>query len=212
MARYTGPDCRLCRREGCKLYLKGTKCDDRQKCPFEKNATPPGKQKNAGKVRKKAGGYSVQLREKQKVKRFYGVTEKQFKMYYDRASEMRGVTGENMLILIERRLDNVVYRLGLGESRDMARQIVNHGHITVNGKTVDIPSYIVKAGDVIAVKETKKDKPMWQAFKDVKITIVSKWLEFDVATLTGKVVRNPEREDIADIDIKEHLIVELYSK
>ncbi len=139
------------------------------------------------------------------------MTEKQFVMYYDRASEMRGVTGENMLVLIERRLDNVVYRLGLGASRAMARQIVNHGHITVNGKTVDIPSYLVKAGDVIAVKENKRDSAMWTAVKETKNLSLVKWLEFDNATLTGKVVALPERSDI-DLDIQEHLIVELYSK
>lgn len=139
------------------------------------------------------------------------MTEKQFKMYYDRASEMRGVTGDNMLVLIERRLDNVVYRLGLGTSRAMARQIVNHGHITVNGKTVDIPSYLVKAGDVVAVKENKKDSAMWNAVKETKNLSLVKWLEFDNATLTGKVVALPERSDI-DLDIQEHLIVELYSK
>ena len=169
---------------------------------------PPG---DHGKGRKKASGYSIQLREKQKTKRYYGVTEKQFKMYYDRASEMRGVTGDNMLVLIERRLDNVVYRLGLGTSRAMARQIVNHGHITVNGKTVDIPSYLVKAGDVIAVKENKRDSALWTAVKETKNLSLVKWLEFDNATLTGKVVALPQREDI-DLDIQEHLIVELYSK
>ena len=169
---------------------------------------PPG---DHGKGRKKASGYSSHLREKQKTKRIYGVTEKQFKMYYDRASEMRGVTGENMLVLIERRLDNVVYRLGLGTSRAMARQIVNHGHITVNGKTVDIPSFLVKAGDVIAVKENKRDSALWTAVKETKNLSLVKWLEFDNATLTGKVVALPQREDI-DLDIQEHLIVELYSK
>lgn len=207
MAKYTGPDCRLCRREGSKLYLKGEKCSS-TKCPLLTKFAPPGEH---GKSRKKASGYSVQLREKQKTKRFYGVTEKQFKMYYDKASEMRGITGENMLVLIERRLDNVVYRLGLGSSRAMARQIVNHGHITVNGRRVDIPSFLVKAGDVIAVKENKKDMPMWQAAKEVKNLSLVKWLEFDNVTLTGKVVALPERADI-DLEIQEHLIVELYSK
>ncbi len=153
----------------------------------------------------------MQLREKQKTKRYYGISEKQFVMYYEKATEMRGVTGQLMLELIERRLDNVVYRLGLGTSRAMARQIVNHGHITVNGKRVDIPSYLVKVGDVIAVKENKKDLPIWQAAKEVKNLSIVKWLEWDNATLTGKVVALPAREDI-DLDIKEHLIVELYSK
>ena len=207
MAKYTGPDCRLCRREGCKLYLKGTKCNS-DKCPILTKYAPPGIH---GKGRKKSSGYSIQLREKQKTKRYYGVTEKQFRMYYDKASEMRGVTGENMLILIERRLDNVVYRLGLGTSRAMARQIVNHGHITVNGKSVDIASYIVKVGDVIAVKENKKDSVMWNDVKETKHLNIVKWLSFDNTTLTGTVVALPERADI-DLDIQEHLIVELYSK
>ncbi len=207
MAKYTGPSCRLCRREGCKLYLKGEKCNS-AKCTLNTKYAPPG---DHGKGRKKASGYSIQLREKQKTKRYYGVTEKQFKMYYDKASNMRGITGENMLILIETRLDNVAYRLGLGTSRAMARQIVNHGHLTVNGKTVDIASYRVKVGDVIAVKENKKDSALWTAVKETKNLNIVKWLEFDNATLTGKVVALPERADI-DLDIKENLIVELYSK
>ena len=190
MAKYTGPDCRLCRREGCKLYLKGTKCNS-EKCPILTKYAPPG---DHGKGRKKSSGYSIQLREKQKTKRFYGITEKQFRMYYDRASEMRGVTGENMLMLIERRLDNVVYRMGLGTSRAMARQIVNHGHITVNGKAVDLASYT-----------------MWDAVKETKNLSIVKWLTFDNTTLTGSVIALPERADI-DLDIQEHLIVELYSK
>ncbi|MDE6060574.1 MAG: 30S ribosomal protein S4, partial [Clostridia bacterium] len=175
MAKYTGPDCRLCRREGCKLYLKGAKCNS-EKCTLNRKYAAPG---DHGKGRKKNSGYSIQLREKQKTKRYYGVTEKQFKMYYDRASEMRGVTGENMLVLIERRLDNVVYRLGLGTSRAMARQIVNHGHITVNGKLVNIPSYLVKAGDVISVKESKRDSELWTAVKETKNLSIVKWLSFD---------------------------------
>ncbi|MDE5601470.1 MAG: 30S ribosomal protein S4 [Clostridia bacterium] len=208
MAKYTGPDCRLCRREGCKLYLKGAKCNS-EKCTLNRKYAAPG---DHGKGRKKNSGYSIQLREKQKTKRYYGVTEKQFKMYYDRASEMRGVTGENMLVLIERRLDNVVYRLGLGTSRAMARQIVNHGHITVNGKLVNIPSYLVKAGDVISVKESKRDSELWTAVKETKNLSIVKWLSFDNTTLTGSVVSLPERADITDVDIKEHLIIELYSK
>ncbi len=207
MAKYTGPDCRLCRREGCKLYLKAAKCNS-DKCPLLKKNVAPGV---VHKGRKKASGYSIQLREKQKTKRFYGVTEKQFKMYYEKASEMRGVTGENMLVLIERRLDNVVYRLGLGASRAQARQIVNHGLITVNGKRVDIPSFLVKVGDVISVKESKRDSVQWEAVKATKNLSIVKWLEFDNATLTGRVLALPERADI-DLPIQEHLIVELYSK
>lgn len=210
MAKYTGPDCRLCRREGCRLYLKGAKCYS-DKCTFNhKNAAPGDASK--GKGRKKTSGYALQLREKQKTKRFYGLSEKQFAMYYDRASEMRGVTGENMLILIERRLDNVVYRLGIGVSRSQARQIVSHGHITVNGRSVNIPSYLVKAGDVIAVKENKKDSVLFNDVKENKTLNLVKWLTFDNASLTGNVVALPTREDINDIEIKEHLIIELYSK
>lgn len=207
MARYTGADCRLCRREGCKLYLKGDKCNS-PKCTLMKKFAPPGIH---GKSRKKASGYSIQLREKQKTKRIYGISEKQMEMYYDKAAKLRGVTGDNMMILLERRLDNVIYRMGLASSRDMARQLVNHGHFTLNGRNVDIPSIQIKAGDVIAVRETKKDKPMWKAQKDVKNLSTPKWLEIDNATLCGKIVNLPERADI-DLDVKEHLIVELYSK
>lgn len=208
MAKYTGADCRLCRREGCKLFLKGEKCYS-AKCTLAKRPQAPGQH---GTGRKKASGYAIQLREKQKAKRAYGILEKQFKMYYDMAEKQRGVTGENMLILIERRLDNVVYRLGLGASRAMARQIVNHGHITVNGKNVNIPSYLVKAGDVVAVKSTKVDKPVFADIKagNVKVNL-PEWLSFDAATLTGKVEKLPARSDI-DLTIQEHLIVELYSK
>ena len=194
MAKYTGADCRLCRREGCKLYLKGDKCNS-PKCTLLKKSAAPGMH---GKGRKKASGYSVQLREKQKAKRFYGLSEKQLSMYYEKAAQLRGMTGENLLVLIERRLDNVVYRMGFAASRDMARQLVNHGHFTLNGKNVDIPSILVKAGDVIAVRDTKNPS-------------VPKWLEYDNKTLTGKVLALPERADI-DLDVKEHLIVELYSK
>ena len=161
MARYTGPVCKLCRREGCKLFLKGEKCLSKG-CPEERRPTPPGQH---GSGRKKTTAYSAQLREKQKAKRAYGLMEKQFRMYYDKAEKMRGVTGENMLILIERRLDNVVYRMCIGSSRAQSRQLVNHGHITVNGKTVNIPSYLVKEGDVIAVKDTKKEKAFFVELK-----------------------------------------------
>ena len=151
--KYTGPECRQCRREGCKLYLKGARCNS-ENCSFDRKKSAPGQH---GKGRKKQSGYSLQLREKQKAKRIYGLTEKQFELYYRKATEMKGVTGELMLELLERRLDNVVYRLGLGASRAMSRQIVTHGHITVNGKLVNIPSYLVKKGDVIAVKEAHKE-------------------------------------------------------
>ena len=207
MARYTGPVCKLCRREGCKLFLKGDRCLSRA-CPQERRPTPPGQH---GSGRKKATAYSLQLREKQKAKRAYGLLEKQFRMYYDKAEKMRGVTGENMLILIERRLDNVVYRMCIGASRAQSRQLVNHGHITVNGQTVNIPSYLVKEGDVIAVKDAKKDKPFFVELKGAKIANLPKWLSFDTETLSGKVESLPTREDI-DLTIAEHMIVELYSK
>ena len=160
MARYIGSDCRLCRREGVKLFLKGDRCYS-QKCALvhrKGGLTPPGQH---GLSRKKVSGYGIQLREKQKTKRAYGILEKQFRKYYEKADKMRGVTGENMLILIERRLDNVVYRMGIGASRAQSRQMVNHSLITVNGQTVNIPSYLVKVGDVIAVKENKKDKVLF---------------------------------------------------
>ena len=206
MAKYTGADCRLCRREGCKLFLKGERCLS-SKCSIERNPVVPGVH---GAARKKPTEYSLQLREKQKVKRSYGLLEKQFKKYYNMAENMKGIVGENMLSLLERRLDNVVYRMGIGSSRAESRQIVNHGHITVNGKKVNIPSFLVKVDDVIAVRDNKKELPMFKELKDMKI-VLPKWLEFDASTLTGKVVALPQRDDI-DLNVKEHLIVELYSK
>ena len=207
MAKYTGPDCRLCRREGCKLFLKGDKCYS-EKCTFIKRQTPPGIH---GASRKKPTPYSIQLREKQKVKRIYNLTEKQFHKYYELAEKMRGATGENMLVLLERRLDNVVYRMGVGVSRAQSRQLVNHGHITVNGKRVNIPSYLIKAGDLIAVKENKQEIPFFTELKNAKISNSLKWLEFNPATLSGSIIALPTREDI-DMSIAEHMIVELYSK
>lgn len=208
MARYTESDCRLCRREGKKLFLKGERCLSK-KCAMEKRPFAPG-QHSASTMRKKVSPYGKQLREKQMVKRAYNLLEKQFRSYYEEAERMRGITGENMLSLIERRLDNVVYRLGLAPSRAASRQLVNHGHICVNGKRVNIPSYEVKVGDVISVKENKQGKEVFKAVKESKV-IVPKWLEFDTTKLTGKVVALPARDDI-DLAIEEHLIVELYSK
>ena len=207
MAKYTGADCRICRREGCKLFLKGERCTS-TKCAMERRPNVPGVH---GASRKKATEYSLQLREKQKVKKAYGLLEKQFRTYYEMANNQRtGIVGENMLSLLERRLDNVVYRMGIGASRKESRQIVNHGHITVNGKTVNIPSYLVKVDDVIAVKENKKELPMFKDLKDVKV-VMPKWLEFNTEKLTGKINAMPQRDDI-DLNIREHLIVELYSK
>lgn len=164
-----------------------------------------------GAARKKSTEYSLQLREKQKVKKAYGLLEKQFRTYYEMANNQRtGIVGENMLSLLERRLDNVVYRMGIGASRRESRQIVNHGHITVNGKNVNIPSYLVKVDDVIAIKENKKELPMFKELKDVKV-VMPKWLEFNTEKLTGKINALPQRDDI-DLNIREHLIIELYSK
>ncbi len=206
MAKYTGADCKICRREGCKLFLKGERCLTK-KCSFERRPNVPGVH---GAARKKITEYGLQLREKQKVKRAYGLQEKQFRGYYEKANTMRGKVGENMLSLLERRLDNVVYRMGIGASRAESRQIVNHGHITVNGRAVNIPSFIVKADDVIAIKENKRELQMFKDLKDVKV-VMPKWLEFDSSKLTGKINALPTREDI-DMNIQEHLIIELYSK
>ena len=215
MARYTGPACKLCRREGKKLYLKGERCTS-DKCAMNRRvvgaganaqATAPGQH---GAAKKKMREYGLQLREKQTTKRYYGVLEKQFKNYYDEAARKEGMTGENLLLLLERRLDNVVYRLGFAESRRDARQLVLHAHFTVNGKKVNIPSLIVKAGDVIAVKEASRSSDKFKAMTE-KNVIVPKWLETDAANLCGKVVALPAREDI-DFDFNEQLIVELYSK
>ena len=195
MAKYTGPACRQCRREGEKLFLKGSRCLS-QKCALERRPNPPGVHKN---TRKKASEYSTQLREKQKTKRFYGLCEKQFKGYFDKASKMRGMAGENMLVLLERRLDNVVFRMGLASSRAQARQIVNHGLITVNGQRVDIPSFLVKKGDVVAVKENKTDKKVFAEIKDGTAKYATAaWLNFDAEKLTATVVELPTRADVGE--------------
>ena len=207
MAKYTDSKCRLCRREGCKLFLKGERCF-KGTCAFERRPVAPGQH---GAARKKVSEYGLQLREKQKCKRIYGVLEGQFRKYYEQADRMKGITGENMLSLLERRLDNVIYRMGIGASRSQARQLVTHGHFVVNGKSVNIASYILKAGDEIAVKENKRDNAFFAEVKQMKVANMPKWLEFNPETLTGKVIALPERADI-DAQIKEHLIVELYSK
>ena len=206
MAKYINADCRLCRREGAKLFLKGERCTSK-KCAMERRPSTPGQHPNS---RKKPSEYAIQLREKQKVKRAYGLLEKQFRGYYAEAARMKGKTGDTMLSLLERRLDNVCYRLGLGASRAQARQIVNHGHILVNGKKVNIPSYEVRVGDEISVREKSNKSPLFAAVKDARV-IVPKWLEFDSSKLVGKVTVLPAREDI-DLTIAEHLIIELYSK
>ena len=208
MARTIEPDCRQCRREGCKLYLKGERCTTK-KCAMERRPVIPGQHGNS-KRRVAFSEYGTQLREKQKVKRTYGILERHFREYYEKARKKEGATGAQMLIAIEQRLDNVVYRMGIGRSRKQARQIVNHGLITVNGKRVDIPSYSIKVGDVVAIKENKQDNEMFKDLKGSKI-VMPKWLEFDTNTLSGKILSLPTREDI-DADIKEQLIVELYSR
>ena len=208
MARYTGPNCKQCRREGCKLYLKGERCTN-GKCAFDHRSAAPGQH---GAARKKVGEYGKQLREKQKARRYYGVLEKQFRHYYDMAEKMEGITGTNLLILLERRLDNVIYRMGMAESRKEARQLVLHAHFTLNGKKVSIPSILIKAGDVIAVKESSKENAKIKALAEAIATKTSpKWIEKDAANLTAKIVNLPARDDI-DFEFDEQLIVELYSK
>ena len=208
MAKYTDAKCRLCRREGGKLFLKGDKCY-KKSCPFEKRPVAPGQH---GADKKKVSEYGRQLREKQKTKRIYGVLEGQFRAYYEKADRMKGITGENMLALLERRLDNVVYRMGIAVSRAQARQLVTHAHFAVNGRSVDIASFQVKVGDVIAVKESKKSTPYFEALKSTaKSAKMPKWLDFDTEKLEGKVLALPTREDI-DSQITEQMIVELYSK
>jgi small subunit ribosomal protein S4 len=209
MARYTGPVCRLCRREGMKLFLKGERCYT-EKCAIEKRNLPPGQH---GKLRKaKVVGYGLQLREKQKVKRIYGVLENQFRRYFEMADRTRGITGETLLQLLERRLDNVLYRLGLATSRAQARQLARHGHFTVNGRKVDIPSYQVKPGDVVGVRASSAQNPAIQhALEEVKGRGVPEWLSFDPATMSGRIASLPTREQI-NLPVQEQLIVELYSK
>ena len=206
MARYTDANCRLCRREGQKLFLKGERCYS-GKCAIEKRNYAPGQH---GQSRKKVSDYGLQLREKQKAKRFYGLQEKQFRNLFDKAARKQGKTGENLLILLETRLDNAVYRLGFASSRKEARQLVVHGHFTVNGKKATAPSMQLKAGDVIKVKEKSTSSPKFKEIKEMSITVPS-WMAVDVEKLEGKVVAMPTREDI-DTPVAEHLIVELYSK
>ena len=208
MARYKDEQCRICRREGQKLFLKGSRCY-KDKCSIARRNYAPGQH---GQRRKKLSEYGTQLREKQKTKSFYGVQEKQFRKYFEMASVTKGVTGERLLQILESRLDNVVYRLGFGMSRAQARQLVNHGHFEVNGKKVDIPSYLVKPGDVIAVREIRKDnKTIKENVENNSARPIPAWLEKDNEKLSGKVIRLASREDI-DIPVQEHLIVELYSK
>ncbi|MCL6592425.1 MAG: 30S ribosomal protein S4 [Alicyclobacillus sp.] len=208
MARYTGPVCRLCRREGIKLYLKGERCFS-EKCAIDRRPFPPGQH---GQGRKRTSEYGLQLREKQKARRFYGVLEKQFASYYEEAARRKGVTGENLLQILESRLDNVVYRLGFAASRAEARQLVRHGHFEVNGRRVDIPSYLTKPGDVIRVREKSQQlERMKYLLENAQSRTIPAWLELDLANQSGKVLRLPARDEI-DTPVAEQLIVEHYSR
>lgn len=208
MARYTGPACRLCRREGTKLFLKGERCMT-GKCALDRRNTAPGQH---GAANKKVREYGMHLREKQKVRRYYGLLETQFHNLYKEAERKPGMTGENLLVLLERRLDNVVYRMGMAESRKEARQLVLHAHFTLNGKKVNIPSIAVKAGDVIAVKESSRDLTKIKGLLEAQGSkLTPKWLEVNKENGSAKVVALPAREDI-DFEINEQLIVEFYSK
>ncbi|HBG77191.1 MAG TPA: 30S ribosomal protein S4 [Clostridiales bacterium] len=208
MARYTGPVCRLCRREGEKLFLKGDRCYT-EKCAVDRRSYPPGQH---GQGRHKVSEYGLHLREKQKLRRIYGVLERQFERYYDRASRQKGITGENLLQILELRLDNIVYRLGFAASRGQARQLVMHGHFAVNGQKADIPSYEVRVGDVITVRDKSRNLQM---IKDnlaaAEGRAVPEWLEANLEQMEGKILAVPTREQM-DISIQEHLIVEFYSR
>jgi small subunit ribosomal protein S4 len=206
MARDTGPKCKQCRREGEKLFLKGERCLT-DKCSFERRAYPPG---DHGRGRQKQSEYRVQLREKQKARRYYGVLESQFRRYYEKASRQSGVTGENLLTLLEQRFDNVLVRLGFAGSRLQARQMIRHGHWTINGRRVDIPSFQVSEGDIIAFKAGSPGEPVVRAATELTAQVPA-WLQADHDSLTAKVLRSPERKEIAT-PVQEQLIVELYSK
>jgi len=209
MARYTGPSCKLCRREKQKLFLKGTKCFT-EKCPVERKNYPPGQ--HGLSRRPRVSDYSVQLREKQKVKRMYGLLESQFRKYFEVANRQKGRTGENLVKILERRLDNIVYRFGLAPSRKSARQLVLHKHFRINGKPVSIPSFLLKAGDVVQVKDdSKKLKTIHDSMKRMKDDMIPQWLSLDKAALRGTLLTVPERIDIP-FNANEQLIVELYSK
>jgi len=210
MARYIGPVCRLCRREGMKLFLKGERCHT-EKCAIERRNFQPGQH---GKDRKpKLVGYGLQLREKQKARRYYGLLEVQFRNLFEKAAHMKGITGENLLSMLERRLDNTVYRMGFGTSRAQARQIVRHGHINVNGRKVNIPSFQVKTGDVIEVREKSKENATILSARDATAHAPSpNWLEVDRDGLKARVLQAPKREELVQIQLNEQLIVELYSK
>lgn len=208
MSRYTGPVCRLCRREGMKLFLKGERCYT-SKCAIDRRGTPPGEHPTS---RRKTSEYGVQLREKQKARRIYGMNERPFRRYFARAARRKGVTGTTLLQMLERRLDNVVYRAGFADSRPEARQLVRHGHFEVNGRKTDIPSFLVHEGDVVAVREKSRGIPVIQrAAEGAAQRTPPGWLDVDYTNLRGKVLRFPLREEI-DVPVSERLIIELYSR
>lgn len=208
MARYTGPSCRLCRREGLKLYLKGDRCYT-DKCSLNRRGYAPGQH---GQGRRKLSQYGIQLREKQKARRVYGVLERQFKRYFEMAERQKGVTGENLLRILESRLDNVIYRMGFASSRSEARQLVRHGHFEVNGRKVNIPSYLTKVGDVITVREKSRgNNRIKELVETAQQKTAPRWIQVNYDKMEGKISDLPSREDI-DIPIEEHLIVELYSR
>lgn len=208
MGRYSDPDCRLCRTEKTKLYFKGHKCLT-EKCPVERRAYAPGQH---GRMKKRILGYAIQLREKQKLKRFYGMSEEQFRLFFKRAERKRGVTGENLLSMLERRLDNVVFLMGLSMSRTQARQLINHGHFRVNGQKVNIPSFLVKLGDVVTFRERSQRNENLKAVAEVnRNKTLPGWLEVDWDERRGRILALPTRADIT-LPVEEHLVVELYSK
>ncbi|MBI4513251.1 MAG: 30S ribosomal protein S4 [Gemmatimonadetes bacterium] len=209
MARYTGPVCRLCRREAEKLFLKGQRCFT-EKCAIERRNYPPGQHGLTRGRRRRQSDYGLRLREKQKVKRIYGLTERQFRNLFDRALQMPGVTGENLIVALESRLDSVVYRLGFASSRKAARQLVRHRHVLVGGRTVDIPSYLVRAGEEIRLKETSRQMPLVRESLEMPREL-SDWLALDKETMTGRMLRRPTRADVP-LAVQEQLIVELYSR
>jgi len=211
MARHTGPVCKLCRREGQKLFLKGQKCYT-EKCPVDRRGYPPGQHGPAQARRRKQSDYAVQLREKQKVKRIYGLQEKQFRNLFESASKVEGITGENLLVALESRLDNIIFRMGLAASRNQARQTIRHRHVEVNGRVVDIPSYQVKAGDEVAIKSGSKNLlPVEASLESRTRPSLVDWLALDEKARVGRMVRKPTRDDIP-LAVQEQLIVELYSK
>jgi len=208
MSRYTGPSCRLCRREGAKLFLKGERCYT-DKCAVSRRGSAPGQH---GTARKKTGEYGMQLREKQKAKRIYGLGETQFKNLFRKAEKTEGIAGENLLILLERRLDNIVYKMGMAESKKEARQLVTHGHFTINGKKADIPSMLIKEGDVVALKNKSRSlEKIKSLIENLDNRQTVKWLDIDKTNISAKVLNLPVRDDV-DFPFEEHLIVELYSK